>query len=138
MFRFSLLRRTCVAFLAVVLTIPLGVLGSTTAMATPATQSSQQATITGHEQFLVDPVGGILSHIIFSSSEVLASDPRAFMAASMFSMGEPGEGIGLPAFDRCAHRFSSSTSVQAVRFVSAGLCAMLDLDSRAEIARVGF
>lgn len=133
--RSFLLRRFLPGCLTVTLSSLLGIFGSAAAMATPVTPSSQQTAATGQDRLLVDPLGAVLSHVILSSAATLASNPGAFMAASLFAMTTGGEGIGLPAFDRCANRFSSSTSLQGLRFVSGGLCAMLDSDSRAEIAK---
>lgn len=98
----------------------------------------EAAALTPEEQhqFLVDPVGAVLWQGIKGSSDALNSNRGAAMAASFYSMNSPAPGIGLPAFDRCVQGVGSSTTVPGVRYVVAGLCAMLDPAARSEIERI--
>ncbi|WP_253255112.1 hypothetical protein [Corynebacterium striatum] len=100
----------------------------------------EAAALTPEEQhqFLVDPVGAVLWQGIKGSSDALNSNRGAAMAASFYSMNSPAPGIGLPAFDRCVQGVGSSTTVPGVRYVVAGLCAMLDPAARSEIERINF
>lgn len=107
-----------------------------TTLSVPA--ANAELTQTERDQFRTDPVGAIAWQAIKGSSEYVRADGNTMMAASFFSMTQPGQSIGLPALQNCAERVGSSSPAGGVRYVAAALCATFDPQSRGEVQRGDF
>lgn len=78
------------------------------------------------EQIRTDPLGAVAWQGIKSSYSALASDQGAYMAVSMYSLGDtrttyPG---ALGNMDRCARSVTSSNPTGALRFIGAAACVL--------------
>ncbi|HIX79047.1 MAG TPA: hypothetical protein H9978_03740 [Candidatus Corynebacterium faecipullorum] len=107
-----------------------------TTLSVPA--ANAELTQTERDQFRTDPVGAIAWQAIKGSSEYVRADGNTMMAASFFSMTQPGESIGLPALENCAERVGSSSPAGGVRYVAAALCATFDPNARGQVQRGDF
>lgn len=107
-----------------------------TTLSVPA--ANAELTQTERDQFRTDPVGAIAWQAIKGSSEYVRADGNTMMAASFFSLTQPGESIGLPALENCAERVGSSSPAGGVRYVAAALCATFDPNARGQVQRGDF
>lgn len=107
-----------------------------TTLSVPA--ANAELTQTERDQFRTDPVGAIAWQAIKGSSEYVRADGNTMMAASFFSMTQPGESIGLPALENCAERVGSSSPAGGLRYVAAALCATFDPNARGQVQRGDF
>ena len=107
-----------------------------TTLSVPA--ANAELTQTERDQFRTDPVGAIAWQATKGSSEYVRADGNTMMAASFFSLTQPGESIGLPALENCAERVGSSSPAGGVRYVAAALCATFDPNARGQVQRGDF
>lgn len=107
-----------------------------TTLSVPA--ANAELTQTERDQFRTDPVGAIAWQAIKGSSEYVRADGNTMMAASFFSLTQPGESIGLPALENCAERVGSSSPAGGLRYVAAALCATFDPNARGQVQRGDF
>lgn len=83
-------------------------------------------TLEEQEQIRTDPLGAVAWQGIKSSYGALTSDRGAYMAVSMYSLGDtrttyPG---ALGTMDRCARSVTSSNPTGALRFIGAAACVL--------------